>query len=86
MPHILRAFEMKAKGATGKEISEYLATYGIRVKEGNLKSLLSKTIFIGTYTHPSGMVCENVKFINGNTPISISLWNKVQERFGKKGA
>jgi Resolvase, N terminal domain len=86
MPHILRAFEIKAKGATGKEISEYLATYGIRIKEGNLKSLFSKTVFVGTYTHPSGIVCENIKFINGNPPIPISLWNKVQECFGKKWA
>lgn len=86
MPHIRKAFEMKAEWRLEKEISKYLSLYGINIKTWNLMTLLwSKTQYIWEYTHPKTWeVFENLKFTSWNTAISRDLWDRTHKRIGKK--
>ncbi len=90
MPIVRKAFEMKQAGMTHKKISEYLRNQGIRTWERDLNDrYFSNLIYIGEYIFTDKRTWElihykNLKFQEGKTPISMTLWQGAQENKWKK--
>lgn len=87
MPFIERAFIMKTEGKTHKEISKYLKQHGdIKLSDKELTERLFKyTVYIWSYIEKTtGLYYEWLKFLEWKPPISISLWEKVQNCLGRK--
>ncbi len=81
MPFIKHAFEMKANGSNHVEISVYLKNFwGIRLSDRELTDrLFTNTIYIWEYTEKTtGNYYTWLVFFEWKTPISRTLWDKVQ--------
>lgn len=84
---IRRAFEMKASGEAHTRITKFLLQNGIRICHKELSNVLFKNpIYIGQYTEKNtGEFFDNIVFYEWKPPISMELWQKVQDTFkGRK--
>lgn len=88
MPFIQRAFQMKVEWKTAKEISKYLKQYwNIRIAENKIvETIISNTVYKWEYEEQTTKkYFDNIKFKDGNLPISRDLWNRANATLGKRG-
>lgn len=77
MPYILKAWEMKADNKDKREITKYLAKYGIKIN--SFETYFRNSVYSGKVPDPETWELIEVKFEGGKPPISMELFNRVQK-------
>ena len=80
MPYIRKAWEMKAENKSKREITKYLAKYGIRIN--SFETYFRNSLYAGVFPDPETWELLNIKFEGGKPPISMELFNRVQKTLG----
>lgn len=80
MLYIRKAWEMKAENKNKREITKYLAKYGIRIN--SFESYFRNSLYAGEVPDPETWEMLKVKFEWGKPPLSMELFNRVQKTLG----